>query len=312
MMEIRKGYRGFILFMLLPAVILVFVTIIFPIVLAFFLSFNKATITGMGISANFTGLSNYTYVFKYPLFWESLRTTSYFTFVSLSIELVLGTLIALLLNKDFIGNKILRAIVLLPWAVPTVVNARMWQWILAGENYGAFNKLFMQMHLIKEPVVWLGFDVPFHNVPLIGNFLEWIGATRALNMIILGDTWKVTPLVALLVLAGLQTIPNALYEAASIDGASKWDQFWNITVPLLRPIWIVILVLRTMELFRVFDIIYIIMGYKIKVLSILTFEEGMVFTHLGKGASLSFIIGGIILLIGLFYIRILREKEVKS
>lgn len=311
-MVLTSTYKRFILWMLLPALILVMIVIVFPIALALFLSFTKSTVTGSGISTDFIGINNYIELFKNELFWESLRRTFYFTAVSLLIEMVLGTLMALVLNQNFKGAKFLRGLVLLPWAVPTVVNARLWQWIFIGNDYGAFNKLFMKLGLISDPVVWLSDDVPFKAIPLIGDFFEWLGASRAINMIILGDTWKTVPLVTLLLLAGLQTIPDSYYEAASIDGASKWKSFWAITLPMLNPVIIVILVLRTMELFRVFDIIYIMMGYQINVLSILTFQEGMVYTHLGKGSALSFIIGLIILLISLVYINALKEKKPAS
>jgi len=294
--------------MLLPALAIVFLVIVFPICMAFYLSFTESTVTGTGIKGDFIGLKNYIELLKDDLFWESLRITLYFTVVSLLVEMVMGTLMALVLNKQFWGVKMLRSLVLLPWAVPTVVNARMWQWIFIGSDYGAFNKLFVKMGLIQNPIVWLSDKVPFEGIPIIGSFFEWIGATRALNMIILGDTWKTVPLVTLLLLAGLQTVPDSYYEAAAIDGAGKWKSFWSITVPMLKPVIVVVLVLRTMELFRVFDIIYIIMGYKINVLSILTFQEGLVYTHLGKGSALSFMIGLIILLISMFYINALKEK----
>jgi ABC-type sugar transport system permease subunit len=218
---------------------------------------------------------------------------------------------ALVLNKSFMGRSFVRSIILLPWALPTVVNARMWEWIYAGSSFGALNGLMKVLRIFPADYdkVWLGFDVPLQNIPLIGNFMEWIGASTALNMIILADTWKVTPLVTLLVLAALQTFPDSLYEAAGIDGASSWSQFWNITLPLLRPVLLVVLVLRTMELFRVFDIIYILMQYSIRVVGVYTFETGMKFLHFGKGSALSFLVGLFILGIALIYVRVLYSEE---
>jgi len=134
--------------------------------------------------------------------------------------------------------------------------------------------------------------------------LRWLGVTSALNMIIVADTWKVTPLVVLLVLAGLQTIPDSLYEAATVDGAGFFRKLRLITLPLLKPVILVILVLRTMELFRVFDIIYIIMQYSIRVVGILTYEIGMKFLHFGQGAALSFLIALFILGLAVFYVRL--------
>ena len=298
--------------LLLPSILIILCVVIGPLVFAFYLSFYKAEPIIGGILTKFIGFSNYIYYFlKDPLFWSSVRVTTYFTAVSLVIELILGIGMALVLNKSFVGRSFVRSIILLPWALPTVVNARMWEWIYAGSSFGALNGLMKVLHIFPADYdkVWLGFDVPLHNVPLIGKFMEWIGASTALNMIILADTWKVTPLVTLLVLAALQTIPDSFYEAAGIDGANSWSQFWNITLPLLRPVLLVVLVLRTMELFRVFDIIYILMQYSIRVVGVYTFETGMKFLHFGKGSALSFLVGLFILGIALIYVRVLYSEE---
>lgn len=298
--------------LLLPSILIILCVVIGPLVFAFYLSFYKAEPIIGGISTKFVGFSNYIHYFlKDPLFWSSVRITTYFTVVSLVLELILGISMALVLNKSFIGRPLVRSIILLPWALPTVVNARMWEWIYAGSSFGALNGLMKVLHIFPADYdkVWLGFDVPLHNIPLIGKFMEWVGASTALNMIIIADTWKVTPLVTLLVLAALQTIPDSYYEAAGIDGASSWSQFWKITLPLLRPVLLVVLVLRTMELFRVFDIIYILMQYSIRVVGIYTFETGMKFLHFGKGSALSFLVGLFILGIALIYVRVLYSEE---
>ena len=314
-MSIRRrelSSKQLALILLLPSILIILCVVIGPLVFAFYLSFFKAEPIIGGISTKFIGFSNYIYYFlKDPLFWSAVRVTTYFTVVSLVIELILGISMALVLNKSFIGRSFVRSIILLPWALPTVVNARMWEWIYAGSSFGALNGLMKVLHIFPADYdkVWLGFDVPLQNIPLIGNFMEWVGASTALNMIILADTWKVTPLVTLLVLAALQTFPESLYEAAGIDGANAWHQFWYITLPLLRPVLLVVLVLRTMELFRVFDIIYILMQYSIRVVGVYTFETGMKFLHFGKGSALSFLVGLFILGISLIYVRVLYSEE---
>jgi len=298
--------------LLLPSILIILCVIIGPLVFAFYLSFYKAEPIIGGISTKFVSFSNYIHYFlKDPLFWSSVRITTYFTVVSLIVELILGIGMALVLNKSFVGRPLVRSIILLPWALPTVVNARMWEWIYAGSSFGALNGLMKVLHIFPADYdkVWLGFDVPLHNIPLIGKFMEWVGASTALNMIIIADTWKVTPLVTLLVLAALQTIPDSFFEAAGIDGANGWSQFWKITLPLLRPVLLVVLVLRTMELFRVFDIIYILMQYSIRVVGIYTFETGMKFLHFGKGSALSFLVGLFILGIALVYVKLLYSEE---
>lgn len=298
--------------LLAPSVILIATVVLAPLLFAFFLSFQEAEPTVGGINMRFVGIANYVHHFATSdLFWPAVRVTVYFTVVSLAIELVLGIAIALVLNERFAGRSFVRAIILLPWAVPTVVNARMWEWIFAGSEFGALNGLMKVLHVFPPTYdrVWLGFDVPLAGVPVLGPFLKWMGVTQALNMIILADTWKVTPLVVLLVLAGLQTIPDSLYEAATVDGAGFWRKLRHVTLPLLKPVLLVVLVLRTMELFRVFDIIYIIMQYSIRVLGVLTYEVGMKFLHFGSGAALSFLVALLILGLALIYIRLFYTDE---
>ena len=198
-MSIRRqelSSKQLALILLLPSILIILCVVIGPLVFAFYLSFFKAEPIIGGISTKFIGFSNYIYYFlKDPLFWSAVRVTTYFTVVSLVIELILGISMALVLNKSFIGRSFVRSIILLPWALPTVVNARMWEWIYAGSSFGALNGLMKVLHIFPADYdkVWLGFDVPLQNIPLIGNFMEWIGASTALNMIILADTWKVTP-----------------------------------------------------------------------------------------------------------------------
>lgn len=304
--------QRFAWWLLSPSVALIATVVLAPLLFALFLSFHQAEPMVGGINMKFVGIANYAHYFvQSDLFWPAVRVTVYFTVVSLAIELVLGIAMALVLNENFVGRAFVRAVILLPWAVPTVVNARMWEWIFAGSKFGALNGLMKVLRIFPPAFdnVWLGFDAPLQAVPIVGSFLRWMGVTRALNMIILADTWKVTPLVVLLTLAGLQTIPDSLYEAATVDGAGFWRKLTQITLPLLKPVLLVVLVLRTMELFRVFDIIYIIMQYSIRVLGVLTYEVGMKFLHFGQGAALSFLVALFILGLALTYIRLFYTEE---
>lgn len=305
--KIKKNSFAYIL--LAPSLLILLAVIVFPIILTLFMSFNKVEIYGGGIRYIFRGLKNYKYFFNSSLFWESLRITTYFTVASLVLELIIGFFMAYVLNEEFWGRSIVRSLILIPWAVPTVVNARIWQWIYNGNNYGALNRILKSLNIIEKNVVWLQEVVPFKEIPFLHEFLSSWGVSRALNMIILGDTWKVTPLVALLLLAGMQTIPKSFYEAAEVDGANWWQKIKFITIPRLKPVLLVILVLRTMELFRVFDILYIIMSYQIKVLAILTYENGFAFLNFGRAAALSFIIGTIIMALAFVYMKFLYVEE---
>lgn len=304
-----KNDGVFAYILLSPSILILLAVIVFPILTSFYMSLNKVRVIGGSVQYNFRGLDNYLYFFKNPLFWQSLRVTAYFTVISLGLELILGFFIALILNKDFKGRNIVRSLILIPWAVPTVVNARIWQWVYNANDYGALNRLLKFFNIIKENVVWLREVTPFPGIELLNNIFEYLGASRALHMIIIGDTWKVTPLVALLLLAGMQTIPDSFYEAADVDGANWWQKFRYITLPRLKPVLLVILVLRTMELFRVFDILYIIMSYQIKVLAIMTYENGFVFLKFGRAAALSFIIGTVIMLLAVVYMKFLYVEE---
>ncbi|MEW6100966.1 MAG: sugar ABC transporter permease [Candidatus Omnitrophota bacterium] len=305
--------RTLLLLLILPALAIVLLVILGPILFAWILSLNEATPRLGGIDLKWRGLLNYlNFFFQDNQFWLSVRITVYFTVMSIIIELILGTCMALVLNKEFRGRGWVRAVILVPWAVPTVVNARLWEWIYAGSSFGALNGLLKVLGLLSREtnIVWLGFDTPFSNVPVLSSFFSWMGVSRALNMIIVADTWKVTPLVVFLLLAGLQQIPLSLYESASVDGAGAWKKFWAVTFPFLRPIYLVVLVLRTMELFRVFDIIYILMQYSIRVLGVYTYEVGMKFLRFGKGSALSFLVALFILGFTLLYIKLFYREEV--
>jgi len=295
-----------------PTMVIVLLVVVIPLLYAIWLSLGSTGIVisgGMGqVTGRFVGLSNYWYFLRNPSFWDAFLGTLYYTVVSLAVELVLGTLIALLLNRDFRGRWLVRAVIIVPWAIPTVVNARLWSQILNGEAYGPLNALLLQWRLIKQPVVWLNVSV-FPKTAVLGPVLKFFHASLALNMVLLGDTWHVLPLVVLLILAALQTIPQDYYEAAVIDGANAWRRFWYITFPLLKPIIMIVLVVRTMDLFRVFDILYIILGYGVNVLAIKTFQEAFEFGYFGRGAALAVIVALLILLLSFVYMRLLRSDE---
>lgn len=311
----RRGEQRFALALMTPALLVTLLVTLTPLLYALYLSFQSAEIVVVGgkggLLAEFVGLKNYIYFLKDSHFWYSVRVTMYFTAVSLLIEMVAGIGIALVLNQEFFGRGIVRALFILPWAVPTVVNARMWGLIFEPHAYGALNGLLQTLHILG-PTETINFLAPipvFQNAPLLGEITSWMGATRSINWLIVGDTWKVLPVVALLALAGLQTIPRELYEAAEVDGANAWQRFWLITLPRLRPVLVVVLVYRTMELFRVFDIIYILMAYTIPVLAIETFRQAFVYGLFGKGAAIAFLIGLFILLIAFVYIRNIYVEE---
>lgn len=193
------------------------------------------------IESNFIGFSNYQRYLTDSRMWQSMSNTMLFTVVSVFVELVLGLMIALLINRAFVGRGIVRASVLIPWAIPTAVAAMMWGFLYDGQT-GIVAHYFEQLGFIDDASVLLS-----------------TGAGGMFS-VIFADVWKTTPYMALLLLAGLQTIPGSLYEAAEVDGAGKWQQFWKITLPLLKSSILVALLFRTLDAFRVFDLIFVLTG----------------------------------------------------
>jgi ABC-type sugar transport system permease subunit len=280
------------LWLLLPSLIVVLGIVIYPLGRTLYTSFFDVNSPFPG-HYPFVGLGNYRRTVTNPDFWAAIKRTAYFTIVSTWFELILGILLGLLMNVPFRGRAILRTIVILPWALPTIVNGMMWRWIFNPE-YGALNALLTQLHLISSYRSWLG--SPF----------------LALNMVILADVWKTTPLAAFLVLAGLQTIPHDLYEAARVDGAGPFRCFFRVTLPLLVPSILVILVVRTIEAFKVFDIIYIMTrgGPANGTQSIAYYAYIQAFSNqlFGYGAALAYVIALFILVFALIYTRLLRQE----
>lgn len=218
---------------LAPAGITLSAVMLFPAVYILWISLERRSLI-FG-TPQFIGFDNYLRLAHDPQFWNALVNTVYFTVVSVQGELVLGLLMALLLRRPFRGRGLLYAIILIPWAIPTVVSARMWEW-LYNADFGVLNYLF------QARINWLGNPV-------------W-----AMHAAIAMDVWKSTPFVALLLLAGLQSIPRELYHAAAVDGASRWTMFRRITWPALLPLILVVLIFRTIDAFRVFDSIYVLTG----------------------------------------------------
>ena len=213
----------------------------------------------------------------------------YFTIVSVGLELVFGLAIAQLIHSHPWGWQFLRFSLIIPWAVPTIVNGAMWRWIYSAD-FGALNGLLMQLGLIKHYVPWL-------SLP-----------NMAMNLVIVADLWHTMPFVALVLQAALATLPEDLDEAAAVDGANAWQRFWQIRVPLLRPAILVALIVRTVDAFRVFDIVYIITSggpaYKTLTITYLTYLNTFAFGKQGIGAALSFLISAFTIIMAFIYIRV--------
>jgi multiple sugar transport system permease protein/N,N'-diacetylchitobiose transport system permease protein len=277
----------------IPALIIILGVTLWPIIYTFILSFFDAP-TGINQMRTFIWFGNYAAMIKGRVFWETIGRSLYFTVVSVSLELILGLGIAQLINSRPWGWSFLRFSLIIPWAVPTIVNGAMWRWIYSGD-FGALNGLLTQLGLINHYVPWL-------TLP-----------NMALNLVIIADVWHTMPFVALILQAALATLPPELDEAAAVDGASSWQRFFKIRLPLLKPAILVALIARTVDAFRVFDIVYVMTngGPANKTLTItyLTYLNSFQFGKQGVGAALSFLISFFTIIMALIFIRVLYHPE---
>jgi multiple sugar transport system permease protein len=281
---------------LVPAIVLLSLIMLLPFGQTLATSLTDAQISARQTTSHWIGLENYAYALTDPYFGTALLRTLYFTIVSVGLEGVLGVAVALLLNQKFRGRMLMRAIIILPWAVPTIVNAVAWRLIYHPE-YGALNSLLLQMGLIDHYKSWLG------------------DPGMALNFVILADVWKNFPLIAYVALAGLQTIPDDLLKAAAIEGAGAWRRFRAITLPWLAGPLLVVLILRTIEAFRVFDIVYVMTrggpADSTKTASFYVYQEYFSYLRSGSGASYAVVIAAIsaMMIVG-YYLVARRQKGV--
>ncbi len=280
--------------LLVPSLAVILGVTLWPIISTFIMSFYNVP-GGLITTRTFVGLGNYIEMLKDQTFWETIGRTLYFTFVSVGLELCLGLAVAQLIHSRPWGWQFLRLSLIIPWAVPTIVNGAMWRWIYSAD-FGALNGVLMQLGLIDHYVPWL-------TLP-----------NMAMNLVIVADVWHMMPFVALVLQAALAALPVELEEAAAVDGANAWQRFWYIRLPQLRPAILVALIARTVDAFRVFDIVYIITSggpaFKTVTITYLTYLNS--FSFFGKqgiGAALSFLISFFTIMMAFFYIRILYRPE---
>lgn len=281
------------LLLVLPSLIIILGITLQPVLSTLYLSFFETPLS-KPVGGEFIGFGNYLTILKDSVFWDTIWRTLYFTVISVGIELVLGIAIAQLIHSRPPGWLFLRTSLIIPWAVPTVVNGAMWRWIYSAD-YGALNALLMKLGIIDHYVTWL------------------TSPTTAMNLVILADVWHSLPFIALIIQAALASIPEDLDEAAAVDGASALQRFFFIRLPLLRSAVLIALVIRTVEAFRVFDLIYVITrggpAFGTVTISFLTYFETFSYGHVGKGSALSFLISMFTLGMALVYIRMLYKPE---
>ena len=276
--------------LMLPLLLIMLAVIGWPFVDTLRLSFTDARLVGTG--GDFVGLENYRRLFSSDAFWRAFRVTTAFAVISVLIEMVLGVLVALLLFQDFRGRNVLRALLILPWALPTVVNALLWR-LIYNPEYGALNALLVQVGLLDSYRSWLG------------------DPNSALAALIVADAWKNFPLVALISLAALHAVPQAIRAAAIVDGANAFARFRYVILPYLAGPLMVAMVLRTIEAFKVFDIIWVMTrggpANSTRTLSILVYQEAFSFQRAGSGASLALIITLAVTVLAVAYVILIRR-----
>jgi len=287
-----KAQRRFAYLMIAPTLVLFILVTLYPLLHALELSFHSWNPMRPSAGRPFVGFSNYLDILHNLDFWHSLRITLAFAVGTVCLQFLLGCLIALALNREFSGRNLARTLFLLPLLITPVIIGIMWRWLLNAE-VGLINYL---MSLLGLPLI------------------SWLGdASYALISVILVDVWHLTPFTILVVLAGLQSIDQELYEAAKIDGANVWQSLRRITIPLLTPVLLVVLLLITMSSFREFDKIYsLTQGGPAKataVLGFLVYKVSFKDSHMGYGAALSYMMLLFVLAIALIYIRLMPESE---
>jgi multiple sugar transport system permease protein len=268
--SIRARERKTAWILMAPALTLLALVFAYPILRAVWLSFFNKSL-GTQLQPVFTGFDNYIRMAGDGRFWQSFWTTIIFTSASVVLELILGMAIALVLHQKFFGRSLVRTSALVPWALPTALIGLAWAWIF-NDQFGVVNDILLRVGVIDTGINWLG------------------NPTLALIAVIIADVWKTTPFISILLLAGLQSISDDLYEAHSLDGANAFQSFWRITVPLLMPQILIAVLFRFAQAFGIFDLIAVMTGGgpggATEVVSLYIYATVMRYLDFGYGAAL--------------------------
>jgi trehalose/maltose transport system permease protein len=277
--------------LLVPSLAVVAIVAIYPLGKTVYQSFTNQEFLALE-PTKWVGLENYRELWHDTVFRHAVWKTVEFTLITVGFEFALGLAIALVVNSSFKGRGVMRAVMLVPWAIPTVVAAQMWKWML-DDTFGVINDAGTRLHILSHSRAWIS------------------DPSTALAAVCAVDIWKTTPFVALLLLAGLQVIPGDLYEAAEVDGASQLRQFWKITLPLLAPAILVTLIFRTLDALRVFDVFYVFFGNRADTQTMAIYNQDTIVGsgHVGYGAAISVAIFLIIALFVVIYVTFMRVTE---
>jgi len=276
--------------MITPSLVVIAIVAAYPILYAIWLSLHQYSVIHPGLS-RWVGVDNYRDALTSSGFWSAVKVTFIFTAISVTLELALGMGMALLMHTAFRARSVLRAVVLVPWAILTVGTALIWRYIVAPDS-GFLNQILHALHLPGANTVWLA-----HN-------------GYALAVMVFADVWKTAPFMALLLLAGLQVIPEELNDAAKVDGATAWQQFVRVTLPLLRPAILVALIFRTLDALRIFDLPYVLTqgSNGTTTLSLLSYQQLTQNQLIGPGSALAVLTFIIVMAVSFVYIRLAGDN----
>lgn len=285
--------RPFMLFVLnSPAIVLLIFVVAYPIVYSFWISLYAYNLR-QPARTRFVGFDNYADILTREQFWAAAGNTAIFCAGSISLTVILGTLLALLLNEAFPGRAVLRAVMLLPWAIPPVVNGLIWQWLLDGQH-GLVNAILVGTGVLGQAQPWLS------------------DTSTAMAALVVAQVWNHVPFVAIVMLAALQTVPDELHDSARVDGANILQRFRYVTLPWLSHALLLVLVTQTMVALRTFDIIYVLTGggpgSATTVLAWLTYTTTFSLTDFGRGNAYAYILALITMTLSILYIRLLWKR----
>jgi trehalose/maltose transport system permease protein len=288
---------------LVPMLLALLIVAGWPLFRTIYFSMTDASLTDL-YGAEWIGFKNYlswttlksgrvlwSGVLVDPAWWNAVWNTLRFAIISVALEAILGMVVALVLNAEFKGRGIVRAAILIPWAIPTIVSAKMWGWML-NDQFGILNDLFLRLGIISQKIAWTA------------------NPDTAMAAVLMVDIWKTTPFMALLILAGLQMIPKDIYEAAEIDGVNPIKVFWKVTLPLVRPALMVAIIFRLLDAMRIFDLIYVLTpnSAQTKTMSVLARENLIEFDKFAYGSAESTLLFLIIALMVVIYIWVGRVR----
>ncbi|MBV9784134.1 MAG: sugar ABC transporter permease [Acidisphaera sp.] len=295
MLEPQRRDQALGMALLAPTVLLFALLIFYPVAQSLFLSLHR--VSTLTLRTQWIGLANFRALFADPAFRISFINTLIWTVSAVSLQLVLGVGVALLLNGRLVGRSAARGLLLFPYLLPTAVAVLVWRWLF-NDLYGLINYALMSIGLISAPVPWLS------------------QSPNAMITVILVGTWKFFPFVVIAVLARLQSIPESLYEAARIDGAGRWAQFWDITLPQLAGVLSVVILLRSIWDFKEFDLIYLMTGggpgISTQTLPILVYRQAFQLLNFGRGAAVAVTMFGFMLLFFAVHVWVTRRREVEA